>query len=159
MAPSRVTCVRNPLRGLGGRGATGFAHNQRTVQPGLARREIASRDTLEHDGQRGITDFPGRLAEGCQGNREQRRVLDIVDADEPHVLRQPIAQAEKRLPQNSSARRPGFSVEVAVRSFAQTMASGAPASMSALTLETSSASIRWTNERSNGALQTYMASR
>ena len=114
--------------------------DQLTVQQDVARRQVAPRDALEHRRQRGVADLAARLAQRGQRHRQQLGEVDIVDPDQPDVVR------ARDAPSPISVRIS----RAAVRSLAQTMPSGASDSINCLTAAASSGSRRCTSAGSTG---------
>jgi hypothetical protein len=63
----------------------------------VARRQVRSPDPIEHGAECHVPDLLSRLPECRQGHRQQPRILDIVDADEPNVVRYPVPELDEGL--------------------------------------------------------------
>ncbi len=77
----------------------GVSHDEVEIEEHVSRRQLRIAKPIEHDTDRYGADIGARLVDGCQRHRQQARVLDVVDADHPHLIRHGDVKAFERAQQ------------------------------------------------------------
>jgi len=62
---------------------------------------VAPRDPLEHHRKRRFANLAGRLTQSRQRHRQETGVVHIIDAHQPHIIRNPVLELQQRMHQMS----------------------------------------------------------
>jgi len=74
-----------------------FSHHQFAIQQDVAPGHFRRSDSLQHRPNRSHPNFAARLMNSRQRYRQKGGILNIVDADDPHLFRNSKIQLDQRV--------------------------------------------------------------
>ena len=94
--------IRRLLR-LAGTGPTRAPNDQFAIEKNVACWQIRIRESIQHNTQSNSANISARLVLSRQRNRQQARVAHIINTGHANVFRDPQAEIQKRVHQDSGS--------------------------------------------------------